>query len=68
MSLAKTLAVAIAGVRAELVEIEADMSPGLPGMYFTGLADTSVTFSPSRKGSTLTSARPFDVREPSGSS
>ena len=48
MSLAHTLGVALTGVRAQLVEIEADLGTGLPGMSFTGLADTSVVESRDR--------------------
>jgi magnesium chelatase family protein len=42
MTLARTFAVALTGVTGSLVEVEADLSPGLPGLYFTGLADTAV--------------------------
>src|ERR1700730_2730884 len=42
MTLARALAVALTGVAGHLVEIEADLSGGLPGLVFTGLADTSV--------------------------
>lgn len=43
MALAQTLSVALVGVRGQLVEIEADVSGGaLPGLSFTGLADTTV--------------------------
>ncbi len=48
MALAHTLGVALTGVRAQLVEIEADLGTGLPGMSFTGLADTSVVESRDR--------------------
>lgn len=48
MTLARTLAVALTGVRAQIVEVEADLSQGLPGMSFTGLADTSVVESRDR--------------------
>lgn len=48
MALARTLAAALTGVRAQLVEVEADISAGLPGMSFTGLADTSVVESRDR--------------------
>jgi magnesium chelatase family protein len=48
MALAGTLAVALTGVRAHVVEIEADLGQGLPGMSFTGLADTSVVESRDR--------------------
>ncbi|MFN2518488.1 MAG: YifB family Mg chelatase-like AAA ATPase [Jatrophihabitantaceae bacterium] len=42
MALARTLGVALIGVSGQIVEIESDISAGLPGMSFTGLADTSV--------------------------
>ena len=42
MALARTLGVAVIGVAGQLIEIEADLSAGLPGWSFTGLADTSV--------------------------
>jgi magnesium chelatase family protein len=48
MALARSLAVALTGVRASLVEVEADLSQGLPTMSFTGLADTSVVESRDR--------------------
>jgi magnesium chelatase family protein len=46
--LARTRAVALVGVRGQLVEVEADLGQGLPGLYFTGLADTSVVESRDR--------------------
>jgi magnesium chelatase family protein len=42
MALARTLSVALAGVSGRLIEVEADISAGLPGLTFTGLADVSV--------------------------
>src|SRR4051794_3379008 len=48
MALARTLAVALTGVRASLIEVEADLSQGLPTMSFTGSADTSVVESRDR--------------------
>lgn len=48
MALARSLAVALSGVRASLVEVQADISQGLPAMSFTGLADTSVVESRDR--------------------
>ena len=42
MALARTRAVALIGMDGQLVEIEADLSAGLPGMSITGLADTAV--------------------------
>jgi magnesium chelatase family protein len=48
MAVARTLAVALTGVRGSLVEIEADLTTGLPGLAFTGLADVSVVESRDR--------------------
>jgi magnesium chelatase family protein len=48
MTLARTLGVALTGVSGQVVEIESDISTGLPGMSFTGLADTSVVESRDR--------------------
>jgi magnesium chelatase family protein len=42
MVMARTLALALSGVAGQMVEIEADLSAGLPGLTFTGLADVSV--------------------------
>jgi magnesium chelatase family protein len=42
MALARTFCVALAGVSGQIVEIESDISDGVPGLSFTGLADTSV--------------------------
>ena len=42
MALARTLSVSLAGVSGRLIEVEADISAGLPGLTFTGLADVSV--------------------------
>jgi magnesium chelatase family protein len=48
MGVARTLAVALNGVDGQVVEIEADLSSGLPGLYFTGRADRSVVESRDR--------------------
>lgn len=48
MTLATTFGIALTGVAGELVEIEADVSGGIPGLSFTGLADTSVVESRDR--------------------
>ena len=48
MALARTLGVALNGVSGQVVEIESHISAGLPGMSFTGLADTSVVESRDR--------------------
>lgn len=42
MSLARAYGVVIAGIEAHVVEIEAHLSSGLPGMGIVGLADTAV--------------------------
>jgi magnesium chelatase family protein len=42
MVMARTLALAVSGVAGQIVEVEADLSSGLPGLTFTGLADVSV--------------------------
>ncbi len=48
MGLASTRSVSLAGVTGRVVEIEVDISPGLPGLTFTGLADASVSESRER--------------------
>ncbi len=42
MAIARTLALALTGMDGHVVEVEADLSAGLPGLTFTGLADISV--------------------------
>ncbi len=42
MTLARTLSVGVIGVAGRLIEVEADLSAGLPGLTFTGLADAAV--------------------------
>jgi len=42
MGLARTLSVALAGVSGRVIEVETDVSAGLPGLTFTGLPDASV--------------------------
>ncbi|MEO9139475.1 MAG: YifB family Mg chelatase-like AAA ATPase [Jatrophihabitans sp.] len=48
MALSRTLAVALTGLCGQLVEVECDISSGLPGMSFTGHADPSVVESRDR--------------------
>ncbi|MCW2524684.1 MAG: Mg chelatase, subunit ChlI [Frankiales bacterium] len=43
MALARTRSVALHGVTGRVIEIEADLSQGLPGLTFTGLPDTAVS-------------------------
>lgn len=42
MALANTLSIALSGVSGRVIEVEADLSAGLPGLTFTGLPDVSV--------------------------
>ncbi|SDJ17118.1 magnesium chelatase family protein [Frankineae bacterium MT45] len=42
MTVAHTTAIALRGIDGEMVEVQADISTGLPGMSFTGLADAAV--------------------------
>lgn len=48
MGLARAYAVGLAGVDGQLVEVECDISAGLPGMSFTGRAGTSIVESRDR--------------------
>jgi magnesium chelatase family protein len=43
MGLARTSSVALVGSRGHVIEVEVDISQGLPGLTFTGLPDTSVS-------------------------
>ena len=42
MGLSRTHAIALTGLEGELVEVECDITAGLPGLSFTGLPDASV--------------------------
>ncbi len=42
MGIARTYGATVVGVRGHPVEVEADLSEGLPGLTFTGLPDTTV--------------------------
>lgn len=42
MALAKSLCVSFEGVQAHLVDVEANIGPGLPGMYVVGLAGAAM--------------------------
>lgn len=48
MSLARAYGAVITGIAAHIVEVEAHLSSGLPGMTIVGLADTAVTESRDR--------------------
>jgi magnesium chelatase family protein len=53
MPLARTLAISLAGLEGQLVEVQCDISSGLPGLSFTGLPDTSVVEARDRVRSAL---------------
>jgi magnesium chelatase family protein len=53
MSLSRSLAVSLTGLEGQLVEVQCDISAGLPGLSFTGLPDTSVIESRDRLRSAL---------------
>ncbi len=42
MAVARSAAVALLGMRGELVDIEADLAPGVPAFVLIGLADTAL--------------------------
>lgn len=42
MPLARTRSVALVGVHGHIVEVEADIGPGLPGLHLVGLPDTAL--------------------------
>ncbi len=42
MAVARSAAVALIGMRGELVDIEADLAPGVPAFVLIGLADTAL--------------------------
>ena len=42
MAIARTYAATLIGITGHVVEVEADLSDGLPGVMFTGLPDTAV--------------------------
>ena len=48
MALACAQAVSLAGLDGQLVEVQCDIAAGLPGLYFTGLPDASVSESRDR--------------------
>jgi len=62
MALGRTVAVALTGVSGRLIEVQADLSAGLPGLTFTGLPDLSVQESRDRiRAATLNSGCEWPV-------
>ncbi len=63
MTIARTLGIALRGVSGYVVEVEADLSAGLPGLSFTGLADVSVVEARDRvRAAVLNSGAPWPNR------
>lgn len=48
MALGKTFTTALTGVHADIVSIEANIGPGLPGVHIVGLGDTAISESRDR--------------------
>jgi magnesium chelatase family protein len=57
MALGRTLSIALAGLDAHVVTVEADVGSGLPKMVWTGLPDTTVRESAERIRSAVSSSR-----------
>jgi magnesium chelatase family protein len=57
MALGRTLSIALAGLEAHVVTVEADVGSGLPKMVWTGLPDTTVRESAERIRSAVSSSR-----------
>jgi magnesium chelatase family protein len=63
MALARTWSVALTGVHGHLVEIEADLAAGLPGLAIIGLPDTALSESRDRiRAAVLNSGEPWPQR------
>jgi magnesium chelatase family protein len=63
MALARTWSVALTGVIGNLVEIEADLAPGLPGLAIIGLPDAALSESRDRiRAAVLNSGEPWPQR------
>jgi magnesium chelatase family protein len=63
MALARTWSVALAGVQGTVVEVEADLAPGLPGLTIIGLPDAALSESRDRvRAAVLNSAEPWPQR------
>lgn len=63
MALARAWSVALAGVQGTVVEVEADLAPGLPGLTIIGLPDAALSESRDRvRAAVLNSAEPWPQR------
>ncbi|MGB0964507.1 MAG: magnesium chelatase domain-containing protein, partial [Mycobacterium sp.] len=54
MTLGRAFSVAVRGVEGEIVEIEADIAAGLPGVHLVGLADAALQESRDRVRAAIT--------------
>jgi magnesium chelatase family protein len=59
--LSKVLSFAVLGIEAFLVEVEVDLSKGLPGITIVGLPDSSIKESRERLRSALKKLRFFSI-------
>jgi magnesium chelatase family protein len=63
MALARAWSVALAGVQGMVVEVEADLAPGLPGLTIIGLPDAALSESRDRvRAAILNSGEPWPQR------
>ena len=64
MTVARTYAATLVGVAGHVVEVEADLSNGLPGITFTGLPDTTVVEARDRvRAAVVNSGAPWPNRK-----
>lgn len=64
MSLAKTMAIALTGISGELINVEVDISDGLPGFTLLGLPDAALSESKERvRAALVNSAIPWPNRK-----
>jgi hypothetical protein len=64
MTVARTYAATLIGVAGHVVEVEADLSNGLPGITFTGLPDTTVVEARDRvRAAVVNSGAPWPNRK-----
>ena len=56
MALGRAYSIAVSGLHGEVVEIEADITSGLPGVHLVGLADAALQESRDRVRSAITNS------------
>lgn len=57
MGLARTITAAMSGVTGHLVEVEANVGPGLPGTYIVGMGDTAIAEAKDRMKAAASNSR-----------